>query len=220
MEDKVVLLDFWPSVYGMRVRIALAEKGIEYEAKEENLWDKSPLLLGMNPVHKTVPVLIHNGKPVCESLNIIRYIDEVWSHKSPLLPSNPYQKSQALFWADYIDKKIFSLGKQLWNAKGEEQEAIKKEFIECLKIIEGELGDKLYFGGERFGFIDLVLVPITRWFYSYEVCANFSIESECPKIVSWARRCLEEKQSLAKSLPDPQKIYGSFVLPTKEKYGI
>ena len=106
MEDKVVLLDFWPSSYGMRVRIALAEKGIEYEAKEENLWDKSPLLLEMNPVHKKIPVLIHNGKPVCESLNIVQYIDEVWSHKSPLLPSDPHQKSQALFWADYVDRKV------------------------------------------------------------------------------------------------------------------
>lgn len=101
MEDKVVLLDFWPSLYGMRVRIALAEKGVQYEAKEENilLLEKSPQLLEMNPVHKKIPVLIHNGKPVC-------YIDEVWNHNSPLLPSDPYQKAQAMFWADYIDKKV------------------------------------------------------------------------------------------------------------------
>lgn len=214
-----MLLDFWPSSYGMRVRIALAEKGIEYEAKEENLWDKSPLLLETNPVHKKIPVLIHNGKPICESLNIVQYIDEVWSHKSPLLPTDPYQKSQALFWADYVDKKVFNIGRQLWRTKGEEQDALKKEFIESLKIIEGELGDKLYFGGERIGFVDLALVTITSWFYSFEVCANFSIESECPKLVRWARRCMEENQSVAKSVPDHQKIYG-YVLFLKEKYGI
>ena len=33
MEDKLVLLDFW----AMRVKIALAEKGIKYESKEEDL---------------------------------------------------------------------------------------------------------------------------------------------------------------------------------------
>ena len=109
-QGKVVLLDFWPSSFGMRVRIALAEKGIEYEAKEENLLaDKSPLLLESNPVHKKIPVLIHNGKPVCESLNIVEYIDEVWSHKSRLLPSDPYSRAQAKFWADYVDKKVFIL---------------------------------------------------------------------------------------------------------------
>ena len=105
-QGKVVLLDFWPSSFGMRVRIALAEKGIEYEAKEENLADKSPLLLESNPVHKKIPVLIHNGKPVCESLNIVEYIDEVWSHKSPLLPFDPYERVQAKFWTDYVDKKV------------------------------------------------------------------------------------------------------------------
>ncbi|KAL5582847.1 hypothetical protein UlMin_015289, partial [Ulmus minor] len=106
MEDELVLLDFWPSPYGMRVRIALAEKGIKYEAREEELFEqKSPLLLQMNPVHKRIPVLIHNGKPVCESLNIVQYIDQVWNHKSPLLPSDPYQRSQVRFWADYVDNK-------------------------------------------------------------------------------------------------------------------
>lgn len=81
MADEVVLLDFWPSMLGMRVRIALAEKGINYEYKEQDLWRKTPLLLQMNPVHKMIPVLIHNGKPVCESLVIVQYIDEVWKEK-------------------------------------------------------------------------------------------------------------------------------------------
>ena len=106
MADEIILLDFWASHFGMRVRIALAEKGLMYEYREENLWNKSPLLLEMNPVHKKVPVLIHNGKPICESLMIVQYIDEVWKDKSPLLPSDPYQRAQARFWADYVDKKV------------------------------------------------------------------------------------------------------------------
>lgn len=81
MANEVVLLDVLPSSFGMRVRIALAEKGIAYEYKEQSIWgnNKSPLLLQMNPIHKMVPVLIHDGKPVCESLVILQYIDEVWS---------------------------------------------------------------------------------------------------------------------------------------------
>ncbi|BFG28860.1 hypothetical protein CerSpe_151340 [Prunus speciosa] len=68
MADHVVLLGFWPSPFGMRLRIALAEKGVQYEYKDEDLRNKSPLLLQSNPVHKKVPVLIHNGKAVSESL--------------------------------------------------------------------------------------------------------------------------------------------------------
>ncbi|KAB5512917.1 hypothetical protein DKX38_029945 [Salix brachista] len=158
MEDRVILLDFWSSSWAMRVKVALAEKGIEYESMEQNLIDKSPLLLEMNPVHKMIPVLIHNGKPICESLNIVQYIDEVWKEKSPLLPSDSYQRSQARFWADYIDKKagisaIYDNAKKLWKEKGEKQEEVKREFIEGLKTLEGELGDNLYFGGESLGFV-------------------------------------------------------------------
>ncbi|MCL7036666.1 hypothetical protein MKW94_019526 [Papaver nudicaule] len=219
MADEVILLDFWPSPFGTRARIALAEKGVKYEYKEENLRDKSPLLLKMNPIHKKIPVLVHNGKPICESLIMVEYIDEVWNDKSPLLPTNPYhQKSQAKFWADYIDKKIYDSGRKIWTNKGEDQENAKKEFIECLKVLEGELGDKQYFGGEKLGYLDVVLVPFYSWFYAYETCGKFSIEEECPKIVAWVKKCLEIK-SVHESLPDSQKVY-EFVLQLKKVFGI
>ncbi|CAL5393703.1 unnamed protein product [Camellia sinensis] len=207
MADEVILLDFWPSVFGMRVRIALAEKGIEYEYRGEDLWNKkSSLLLEMNPVHKKIPVLIHNGKPVCESLVIVEYIDEVWNDRAPLLPSNPYHKAQARFWADYVHKMVNDLGRKIQWSRGEKQEAAKKEFIECLKVLEGELGEKPYFGGETFGFVDIALVPSYSWFYTYETVGNFSVEAECPKLIAWAKRCFE-KESVSKSLPDQHKVY-------------
>jgi glutathione S-transferase len=103
--DQVTLLDFWASPVGMRVRIALAEKGVKYEYKEQSLRNKSVLLLEMNPVHRKIPVLIHNGKPICESLNIVQYIDETWN-QSPLLPSDPYERTQSMFWADFVDQKV------------------------------------------------------------------------------------------------------------------
>ncbi|KAJ9693056.1 hypothetical protein PVL29_011968 [Vitis rotundifolia] len=118
MADEIILLDFWPSMFGMRVRLALAEKGLKYEYKEEDLRNKSPLLLEMNPVHKKIPVLIHNGKPICESLIIVQYIDEVWHDKSPLLPSDPYQRAQARFWADYVDKKGWWVCCGVWRVAG------------------------------------------------------------------------------------------------------
>lgn len=108
MEDEVVLLDYWPSPFGARVRIALAEKGISYTHKFENLANKSPLLNEMNPVHQKIPVLIHGGKPICESHIIIEYIDEVWKGNSPLLPTDHYHKAKARFLVDFINSKVKS----------------------------------------------------------------------------------------------------------------
>ncbi|KDO38596.1 hypothetical protein CISIN_1g027727mg [Citrus sinensis] len=215
MADEVILLDFWASMFGIRVRIALAEKGVKYEYKEQDLFNKSPLLLRMNPVHKKIPVLIHNGKSVCESSIIVQYIDEVWKDKAPLLPYDPYQRAQARFWVDFIDKKMYDTSRKTWATKGEEQEAAKKEFIEVLKTLGGELGDKPFFGGDNFGYVDLCLIPYYCWFYSYETFGKFSVEAECPKFIAWVTRCLQ-RETVAKALPDEKKVF-EFVSVLREK---
>ncbi|KAL9669456.1 hypothetical protein QQ045_007003 [Rhodiola kirilowii] len=218
MADEVILLDFWPSMFGMRLIIALREKGVDFEYREEDLRSKSELLLKSNPIHKKIPVLIHNGKPVCESNISVQYIDEVWSDRAPLLPSDPYQRAQARFWADYIDKKVFEVSRKVWTTKGEEHEASKEEFVESLKLLEAELGDKKFFGGEKIGFVDISLIGFYSWFYSYEKFGNFSIETECPELIAWAKRCMEV-DSVAKSIPHQEKVH-EFVLILRNKFGI
>ncbi|XP_068325205.1 probable glutathione S-transferase parC isoform X2 [Pyrus communis] len=206
MAGKVVVLGFWTSMFGERSRIALEEKGVKYVYRQEDLSNKSPLLLQMNPVHKKIPVLIHNGKPVCESLIIVQYIDEVWKDQAAsLLPLDPYDRARARFWADLIDKKFHVAGRKIWSIKGEEHEAAKKEFIEILKQLERELGDKPYLGGERFGFLDIALIGFYNYFYVFESRGNLSMEAECPKIVAWANRCLL-RESASKSVADPKKV--------------
>lgn len=218
MADKVVLLSCWASSYALRVKIALAEKGVNYEYKEEDLFDKSPLLLESNPVHKKVPVLIHNGKPVSESSIIVQYIDEVWSDGPSLLPKDPLQRANARFWTDFIDKTIYQCGSRVWRNKGDVQAAAKEEFIGMLKQLEGELGEKPFFGGETFGYVDVALVPLSRWFYTYETFGGFSIERECPKLMAWVRRCLE-RESVSKVLPHPHKIY-EYACGFKKRLGL
>ncbi|XP_020219797.1 probable glutathione S-transferase [Cajanus cajan] len=205
MGDEVILLNFWVSPYGIRVRIALEEKGIKYENREEDVNKKSPLLLQMNPVNKTIPVLIHNGKPICESLIAVEYIDEVWNDKSPLLPSDPYQRSQARFWTNYVDTKMYEIAVKIWKSEGEEKEAAKEEFLECLKLIEEQLGDKPYFGGDNLGLLDIVLVPLICYTYTYNIYGNFINETQYPKIIAWSKRCAL-KETVSKCLPEEQRV--------------
>ncbi|CAF2206124.1 unnamed protein product [Brassica napus] len=177
MGDEVILLNFWPSIFGMRTTIALEEKGIKYEYREEEdvINNKTPLLLEMNPVHKKNPV---------------QYIDEIWPDTNPFLPKDPYQRAQALFWADFIEKKI----------------------------LQTELGDKPYFGGNKFGFVDIVLIGFYCWFPAYEKFGNYSMESECSELMAWGKRCMK-RDSVAKSLPDPERVIG-YVLHLKQLFGL
>jgi glutathione S-transferase len=105
-QNEVVLFGTWASGFCKRVEVALKLKGIPYEYVEEDLANKSESLLLYNPVHKKVPVLLHNGKPVSESLVILEYIDDCWKNAPKLLPEDPYQRAKVRFWANFHDQKV------------------------------------------------------------------------------------------------------------------
>ncbi|KAM3760836.1 hypothetical protein ACB098_01G222400 [Castanea mollissima] len=195
---EVVLLDCWASPFCMRAKIALEEKGVQHERREENLFGgKSELLLKSNPIHQKVPVLLHNGKPISESTTVVGYIDEVWSSSTPLLRTCPYERAQAQFWADFFDKKVFEAGREIWTSEG---------------------GQKSFYGGDAFGFADIIAIGLTSWFVAYEKFGGFKVEDHCPKFSAWMKRCMQ-RETVAKVLPDPEKIY-EFVITLRNMHGI
>ncbi|CAK9185241.1 unnamed protein product [Ilex paraguariensis] len=154
MAEEVKVFRTWSSPFALRIVWALKLKGIEFETTFEDLDNKSPLLLQYNPVHKQVPVLVHNGKPILESLLVLEYIEVAWK-QNPLLPEDPYEKATARFWAKFNDEKLLPSVWQAFIKQGTEQEEAIVPAMENLKLVEEQLKGKIFFGGEKIGFLDL-----------------------------------------------------------------
>ncbi|MCL7039565.1 hypothetical protein MKW94_023109 [Papaver nudicaule] len=193
-KDEVKLLGFWASPFVNIVEWALRIKGIEYEYIEVDLRNKSPMLLQYNPVHKKVPVLIHNGKPVAESLVIIEYIDETWK-ENPILPEDSQKRATARFWAKYAEEKCgVSVYNALCKVDKEEQEKAVKEARENLKTLEMGLMGKFY-GGEKIGFADLAAGWVPFWTRIIEEIIGVKLvdEENMPSLSVWFEDVLHDE---------------------------
>ncbi|KAI3782661.1 hypothetical protein L2E82_12714 [Cichorium intybus] len=186
MADEVKLYGARGSPFVCRVKIALNMKGIKYENFEEDIFNKSADLLKYNPVHKKIPVLVHNGNPISESLVILEYIDDVWKGV-PILPQHSYERSVARFWAKFLDEKCIPALKDV-GSNGDEKVVAKA--CEQLQILENELKVKgtKFFGGDNINLIDIAAVFIAYWLAIREEAAGikFFTEDKFPKLTKWA----------------------------------
>ncbi|KAI9154440.1 hypothetical protein LWI28_026320 [Acer negundo] len=205
MAEEVKLFGFWSSPFSRRVEIALKMKGVKYEYIEEDLTNKSPLLLKYNPVHKKIPVLVHNGNPIVESLVIIEYIDETWKH-NPILPQHPYDRALVRFWAKFIDEKWPALRNSTFG-KGKEREVAIGEACEHLKTLENELGDKKFFGGEDIGLVHIVANILGIWFGVYQEISGLELltEEKFPKLCKWIHECVNHT-AIKEDIPPRDKL--------------
>ncbi|OVA02243.1 Glutathione S-transferase [Macleaya cordata] len=190
--EEVKLFGTWRSPFSFRVIWALKLKGIKYEHVEEDLTNKSDLLLHYNPVYKKIPVLVHNGKPISESMVILEYMEEMWPDKYPLLPKDPYERSVARFWAKFAE----NLGPIIWTffRNTGEHEKAKKELLEMMRSIEEHgLGENKFFGGDNIGFADLALGRLAHWLEAMEEIAGVKlVEAHTfPCLHAWIKRFKE-----------------------------
>eukprot|EP00253_Pinus_taeda_P008443 PITA_08443 len=211
-DGQVKLLGVIRSPFVARVRIALALKGIHYEFIEEDTPNnKSELLLQSNPVHKKIPVLIHNGKPVCESMIIVQYIEETWDSKAPfLMPRDPYDRAIARFWAAFIDDKVIPSILGAFSGRGEEQQKAVEESVANLLLLEEVLRStgKAYFGGDGIGLVDIALGGLWVFIQAVEKVTNIVLidTQKTPLLSAWADQfCKADK--VKNALPDGAELF-------------
>ena len=99
-----------------KVRIVLAEKGLQWQARHINLPGKEnlePWYLELNPLG-VVPTLVENDTPVIESSIICEYLEDRYPEPG-LRPRNPLDVAAMRFWMKQVDNKLHpSCGALQW----------------------------------------------------------------------------------------------------------
>ena len=143
----------WSCPYCMRVRAALAEKGIPFRSREIDLGEKPPEFLQLSPTGG-VPLLVDEGNPVPESLAILELLDRRFP-EPPLFPDGPGRDAvRALY--ERVNQLLAPVVPQVVRGHGEARvqalEEARRAFIE----LEIGLGSGEYLLG-RFSAADLAL---------------------------------------------------------------
>jgi glutathione S-transferase len=94
------------SVCAQKVRLALAEKSLEYRNHMMTLRGDQfdPEYMKLNP-NGVVPTLVHDGRPVIESSVILYYLDEAFP-ATPLMPRDPHQRAKVRLVNKLIDEYV------------------------------------------------------------------------------------------------------------------
>jgi len=90
-----------------KVRLVLAEKGLDYESHVVDLLagaQHDAAYVKLNPNH-VVPTLVHDGNVLIESSLIDEYLEEVFP-EVPLRPTGAAERHAIRLWVKQIDEKV------------------------------------------------------------------------------------------------------------------
>src|SRR5215469_2740533 len=186
------LFDFKLCPYARKTRIALLEKGLQWETTWLDLPSgehKKPEYLAINPVGK-VPALIDGRVIVHDSTIINEYLEDTHPQHL-LLPRDPVKRARARAFEDYADAYLMpSLFKIFWQMRKPEAEREREKIAEGEReardhfaYLDRELQGREYFADE-FSLGDISFIPPLANLER----AGFSISDDFPNLKAWWQR--------------------------------
>ena len=199
----IKLYTFPPSTNSRKVRIALLEKGLEFERVNVDLSkreQKNPEYLKIHPFGQ-IPALDDEGFVIYDSTVINEYLEDEYPYPS-LMPSDSEGRARARLMEDFRDTHFnpyfVHLLQETRKPEGERDEQriqnAKAEITKGLDRIESELQDREYLAGP-FSLADVAFMS------NLELLDRFSIPvdgNKYKKTVAWIDR-LKARPSFAAS---------------------
>ena len=150
--------------FSHRSRFVLFEKGMDFEIKDVDLFNKPDDISIMNP-YGQVPILTDRDLILYESNIINEYIDERFPHPL-LMPIDPISRARVRLALSNFDKELFS-NVQILEAMTEHNDKEEKKRVNARNHIRDQLTllapmfiNNKYIMGEEFSMLDIALAPL------------------------------------------------------------
>lgn len=188
IEPVLTLYDAHRCPYCARVRIVLAEKGLEYEPVIVDLDDRPAWIYEKNPLGK-VPVLEEDGFVLPESAVIMEYLEERYP-EPPLWPADPAERARGRLVVDRFD----GLSRPYYALRRGDEAAAGK-LHEQLGELDALLAGQPFLTGREFGLADAAYLP---WILRARSSLGVELESHS-ELSAWVARA-SERPSIAAEL--------------------
>lgn len=155
--------------FSHRCRFVLYEKGMDFEIKDVDIYNKPEDLAVMNPYNQ-VPVLVERDLVLHESNIINEYIDERFPHPQ-LMPGDPVMRGRGRLVLYRMEKELFNHVQVLENpaATNKEQAKAREVIGNGLTMLAPSFSKSKYILGEDFSMIDVALAPLLWRLDHYDV---------------------------------------------------
>ena len=174
-----------------KVRLLLAQLGVDYETEDVSVVDRSnrkELLGDLNPGLRVPTLVLDDGRPLAESNAILWYFGD----GTPYVSDEPYERAQTLQWMffeQYSHEPYIAVARFLLTYSGEperferQRERLLAGGSAALDAMERHLAERPLLVGERYSIADISLYAYTHVAHEGE----FDLEPY-PAIRAWLGR--------------------------------
>src|SRR4030088_2174921 len=144
--------------FSQRCRLVLFEKGMDFEVRDVDLFNKPEDISTMIP-YGQVPILVERDLILYESNIINEYIDERFPHPQ-LMPADPVMRARARLMLLNMEVELFSQIESLESGKEKQVERARQHVTDRLIELAPMFTKTKHMLGDDFTMLDVAIAPL------------------------------------------------------------
>ena len=185
--------------FSHRCRFVLFEKGMDFEIRDVDLYNKPEDIGVMNP-YGQVPILVERDLILYESNIINEYIDERFPHPQ-LMPADPVMRARARLFLFQFEVELFSQIETLEHGNAKAQDKARAHVSDRLVQMAPVFTKQKHMLGDEFSMLDVAISPLL-WRLDYY---GIALPKSAAPIMKYAER-LFSRPAFIDALTPSEKV--------------